>query len=398
MAPVPGLDRGRALAQDGGMLDLRPHFSRFLGSDKDRLHFAAHSHHPWPDVTRDAQLAAWDLAASRIDGKWAEVLGPLWQRLQGRIAVLLNLPDPATLVFAPNTHEFVGRILSALPAGRVPRVLTTDGEFHSFARQAARLEEEGLLAVTRIPAEPAAECLPRLVEAARGGGYDLIWVSQVMYQTGAVLEGLEALAGAAGEAALVIDGYHAFMARPVDLSALAGRAFYLAGGYKYAMGGEGCCFLHCPPGWLPRPRLTGWYAAFAALAAPGGGTPYARDGQRFMGATFDPSGLFRLEASLGWAQAQGLDPQTIHAHARALQARFLERQEETLLAGAQLAVPGPVRGNFLAFELAEAGAWQARLAALGIVTDHRGQRLRLGFGLYQSEAELDALLRRLRRG
>lgn len=68
------------------MLDLRPHFSRFLGSDPHRLHVAAHSHHPWPDVTRDAQLAAWDLAAGRIDGKWEEVLGPLWQRLQQRIA------------------------------------------------------------------------------------------------------------------------------------------------------------------------------------------------------------------------------------------------------------------------------------------------------------------------
>ena len=30
-------------------------FSRFL-ADPERLHFAAHSHHPWPDVARDAQL------------------------------------------------------------------------------------------------------------------------------------------------------------------------------------------------------------------------------------------------------------------------------------------------------------------------------------------------------
>ena len=42
------------------------HFSRFLGTEPDRLHFAAHSHHPWPDVTRDAQVQAWDDAA-RLD-------------------------------------------------------------------------------------------------------------------------------------------------------------------------------------------------------------------------------------------------------------------------------------------------------------------------------------------
>ncbi|MBX6746005.1 MAG: aminotransferase, partial [Acetobacteraceae bacterium] len=46
------------------------------------------------------------------------------------------------------------RILSCLRVHRTPRLLTTDGEFHSFARQVARLEEEGLLAVTRIPSEP----------------------------------------------------------------------------------------------------------------------------------------------------------------------------------------------------------------------------------------------------
>ena len=45
-----------------------------------------------------------------------------------------------------------------------------------------------------------------------------------------------------------------FMARPTDLSDIADRAFYLAGGYKYAMAGEGCCFLHCPPDYGPRAR------------------------------------------------------------------------------------------------------------------------------------------------
>ena len=51
----------------------------------------------------------------------------------------------------------------------------------------------------------------------------------------------------AGGTVVAIDGYHGFMAVPTDLSRIAGRAFYLAGGYKYAMAGEGVCFLHCPP-------------------------------------------------------------------------------------------------------------------------------------------------------
>ena len=380
------------------MLDLRAHFSRFLGADPGRLHFAAHSHHPWPDATRDAQLAAWDAAARLQDGKWEEVLGPLWRRCQGHVARHTGLPDPATVAFAPNTHEFAARILSCLPVRRVPRVLTTDGEFHSFARQAARLEEDGLLAVTRVPAEPGPDCLPRLVEAARRG-FDLVWVSEVFFASGFALEGLAALAAAAGEAVVVVDGYHAFLARPVDIAAIADRVFYTAGGYKYAMAGEGACFLHCPPGRAPRPRHTGWFAAFGALSDPrSSGVPYAPDGGRFLGATFDPSGLYRFDAAMRWLDAAGVTAAAIHAHARALQERFVAGLEGTGLDPGRLVVPlrERRRGNFLAFELEDAEAWQARLAAANIVTDRRGVRLRFGFGLYQTAEEVDRLLARLR--
>src|SRR3546814_15458521 len=65
-----------------------------------------------------------------------------------------GLDDASSLAFAPNTHDFLRRLLSCLPVGRPPRILTSDGEFHSFTRQAARLEEEGLAAVTRVPVEP----------------------------------------------------------------------------------------------------------------------------------------------------------------------------------------------------------------------------------------------------
>jgi selenocysteine lyase/cysteine desulfurase len=379
--------------------DLRPHFSRFLSADPNRLHFAAHSHHPWPDATRAAQLEAWDTAARLMDDKWGEILGVLLRDCQREVAARLSLPDPTTLVFAPNTHEFLVRILSALPARRAPRVLTTDAEFHSFSRQMARLEEEGLAEVTRIPADPGPDCVPRLIEAARGAGFDLIWVSEVFFSSGYANEGFEALAEAAGDAVLVVDGYHGFMARPVDWSRLASRAFYLAGGYKYAMAGEGCCFLHCPPGWLPRPRNTGWYAAFGALAGPQGSVAYAEDGWRFMGATFDPTALFRLRAALRWAAEVGATPAAIHAHAVALQQRFVAGLAGTGLDPDRLVVPlsEPRRGNFLTFALPDAEAWQARLAAAGIVTDRRGERLRFGFGIYQTAAEVDSLLDRLRR-
>jgi len=81
------------------------------------------------------------------------------------------------------------------------------------------------------------------------------------------------------ETFIVIDGYHGFMARPTDLSKVDDRVFYVGGGYKYAMAGEGVCFLHCPPGYGLRPRDTGWFAEFGTLASAQGKTVgYPADG------------------------------------------------------------------------------------------------------------------------
>ena len=55
----------------------------------------------------------------------------------------------------------------------------------------------------------------------------------------------------------------------------------------------------------------------------------------------------------------------------------------------------PARGNFLTFEHDDAAAWHRRLHEAKIVTDVRGNRLRLGFGIYQTIEDVDRLVRRL---
>jgi kynureninase len=384
-------------------LDLTADFSRFRNADPDRLHFAAHSHAYWPDVTREAQIQLWDDAARLVDEKWTRVLGEVWPAVTGGIARHLNLPDPATLVSAVNTHEFVNRLISALPLGRTPVIVTTDGEFHSFRRQTERLAEDGLIRLVAVPTEPFATLPARIVEAVSAHAPDMVFVSQVYFNSGYALPDLDALvdAVAAPDRLTVIDGYHAFLALPVDLSHVADRAFYLAGGYKYAMAGEGACFMHCPPGFGERPRNTGWYASFASLSGPQDRVRYATDGQRFMGATFDPSGLYRMRAALDWMASRGLDAARIHAHVMALQDIFLAGISESpigLFDPARLVVPAREmsRGNFLTFDHPEASEWQARLKARNIVVDVRDTRLRVGFGLYHNADDVKRLLERLR--
>ena len=368
-------------------MSYKQHFSRFLQSDPARLHAAAHSHHPWPDVTFAAQQEAWLDAARLHDDKWDRVFGEVIPEAQGHIARRVGLPDPLTITFAPNTHEIVGRIVSCLPAPA--RILTTDAEFHSFSRQLARWEEAGQATAERIPSAPLETFAGRFADAAARGGHDLVFVSHVLFDSGFVVEDLDALVAAvpAPETFVVVDAYHGFMAVPTNFSASAGRAFYLAGGYKYAMAGEGVCFASCPPGYGARPVDTGWLAGFGDLVqAPADHVGYPADGGRFLGATFDVSGLYRFNAVQRWLDDLGLSVEDIHAHVAALQ--------DQLLIGIGDALPAPEaqrRGHFLSFRTAEAEGVYRRLHEAGVVTDFRGDRLRIGLGLYHDAADVERL-------
>jgi kynureninase len=377
-------------------MDYKTHFARFLNAVPGRLHFAAHSHHPWPDVSFEAQQRAWLDAAQLIDDKWDKVFGEIVPAAQAHLARRLGLPDPASLCFAPSTHELVMRLLSCLQP-RPLRVLTTDGEFHSFARQLARLEEAGLAVAERVPVEPYADFPQRLAAAAARGGHDLVYFSQCFFNSGYRVEDVAAVTASVrdAETVVVIDGYHGFMAAPTDLSTCAGRAFYLAGGYKYAMSGEGVCFMHCPPGYAERPLNTGWFAGFSQLSRGTAQIAYAPGGLRFMGATYDPVGLYRLVAVMDWMDGLGLTPALIHGRVRALQDQFLDGLGGGALDPAWLTPPrGLPRGNFLCLRHPQAGNLHQRLKQRGVITDYREDRLRIGFGIYHDPADVTELLRR----
>jgi kynureninase len=375
----------------------KAHFATFLGAEPGRLHFAAHSHHPWPDLTLQAQEQAWLDAATLADDKWEHIFGAVWPQAQSHVAAELHLPDPSTVVFAPNTHSLLLRILSCLPER--PRIVTSDCEFHSFERQARRLEEDKLVRVDRVRAEPSDTFTERLLECAAQAPTDLLFVSHVFFNSGAVVQDLPGLVGNAPAGALVvIDGYHGFCAVPTDLSRLADRVLYLAGGYKYAMSGEGVCFAHVPPQVALRPRDTGWFAAFGQLQrGVGEQVPYAKDAMRLMGATFDPTALYRFNAVMGFRAEQGLTTQATLTHAHALQQRFVEGLGEGPLRRSTLRVDPsvPDRGRFLTFRTPGADALVEALRRRRVITDARLDRLRFGFGPYQDAQDVDLLLERL---
>jgi selenocysteine lyase/cysteine desulfurase len=372
-------------------------FARALAAAPGRLHFAAHSHHLWPDASYQGHLQAWDDAALLADRKWEKIFGEMIPRAQAYVAAELKLPDPGTIAFAPSTHELLVRLFSAKSGGPLD-VLTTDGEFHSFRRQAARWQEDGRVRQRIIACEPFATFTERFLAAMRERAPDIAFLSHVMFKSGLRFDSAAELASYAKPDGtwVALDLYHSFMALPGDFGALADRAFLLGGGYKYAMAGEGAGFLHAPPGFAPRPQNTGWFADFAAIEAKQGEIAYSADGGRFLGATFDATGLYRFNAVREMLAREGLDTARISARVDALR----EQLEAAIASGdagalreAEILRPnsGGPRPRFLSLRHPLATQWKAALFERNVITDARDDVLRIGLGLYHDEADVEAL-------
>ena len=378
-------------------MSFKPLFSKSLSAAPDRLHFAAHSHHLWPDASFEGQVECWEDAARLADNKWDRVMGEVWPEAQAHVAAELGSADPTAIVFAANTHDFLIRLAAACPRrdGAPLRVLMSDGEFHSARRQMARWVESGDIELTKVAAEPFDDFTVRFLEAASAGNFDLVLVSHVLFNSGRTFDALRELAALGRPAGpwVVIDAYHSFMASPAPIDVEVARsAFVLGGGYKYAMAGEGMGFMHCPPGFGPRPPLTGWFAEFDDLTLPPGMVGYSTDAMRFMGATFDPSALYRFNAIQRMLKENGISTDRVAARVASLQSRLLGSIAGTALGGAELLNPldGRPHARFLAFRSPDAQRWCADLMARDCVTDVRGDVLRIGFGLYHDEEDIDA--------
>jgi kynureninase len=367
----------------------------------ERLPLTGHSHQAWPDVASDAvQQSAID-ACVLLDEKWERAFDKA-DRVRAGFRARLHDPE-GELALGASTHELALRFLSALELQRRPRLVTTDGEFHTLRRQLARLGEAGL-EVVRVPAAPVDTLAARLA-AACDDRTAAVLVSAVLFESALVVPGLDVAAAACARhgAELLVDVYHALGPVRFDIheGGLDG-AWIVGGGYKYLQLGEGNCFLRIPAhaaSW--RPVITGWFAEFDALtdAHDPYAVAYGRGASAFAGSTYDPASHYRAAAVLDFFAQHGLDdtflPDVYRSQMSVLAGAFDALDLPSELIRRSDDVPLDQVGGFLSLRSPVAGELQRELARGGVLTDARGEHLRLGPAPYLSDAQLEAAVAEL---
>jgi len=364
--------------------ELAKHYTRFRVTE--RVLLTGHSHQAWPDVAFEAQQQAWLDTAELVDDVWDRAFEKANEVRRGFARLLDDSPDRIAL--APNTHELVVRFLSALPLKKRPKLITTDGEFHTIRRQLDRLAEEGI-EVVKVASEPATTLAERLAQRVDDRTAAVL-VSAVLYTTALIVPDLRATLEACewSGAELLVDAYHALNAIPFSLKVegLEG-AYVVGGGYKYCQLGPGNAFLRFPADTTLRPVVTGWFSEFTDLSkAPSGHVEYGPGPARFAGATYDFTSHYRGAAVFKFFEAQNLTVERL---------RELSQQQIALLVrGLEPAPDGAVAalGGFMSFSAPPAAQLQETLRRQHIWVDHRGDRLRLGPAPYVTERQLRAAI------
>jgi kynureninase len=352
---------------------IAPLFSRVLSSD--RVYLANHS------LGRPLDAMAEDVAEATA--LWYEKLGDGWdewlderEAFRARIASLIHAPRPDCIVPKTSAGQGLRAVLNALPG--TPRVVTTEGEFDSVDVILKQYAALGRIDLRWIEPDAQGDFNVESLIAAVENGADLVVVSQVMFMSGQIIDGLDRLAAACHHhgARLLVDSYHAIGVIPVDLTQIR-CDFMIGGSYKYLRGGPGAAFLYIAPKVLHsglRPLDTGWFANSDEFAYQRPDPPLLK-----------PGGDAFLEGTppvLTWYQARSGQQFTLAMRVERLRAYSLHQlaalREYIADAGVDAVVGGDSNhGAFLAIRLATASQLPPLLERNGIICDARGEWLRL---------------------
>ena len=352
--------------------EVLPRFSRVAA--REGIYLANHSLGRPPDRMADDVRGAIDVWYRDMEGAWAFWLQQR-EKFRKLVATLVGAPRADCIVPKTSAGQGLRAVLNALPGK--PRVVTSDGEFDSIDFILRVYREQGRIDLRIVP-----------WQALSPAGATLVVLSTVMFRTGEVVPGLAKLikAAHAAGALVLLDVYHHAGVMPLDLADLEAD-FAVGGSYKYLRGGPGACWLYVRPGLAETMRTpdTGWFAKKDVFAYLRPEPPeYGRGGDAWLEST--PPVLQPAQALAGlefvlWAGVENLRAHSLEQKKRLADFLFAN--------GVGTAGVGEDFGAFLTARTAKAEAAAARLKKQGVIVDARGEHLRIGADILNSDEELE---------
>jgi kynureninase len=368
-----------------------PLFSRVL--KRSEIYVANHSlGRPLDQMAEDVREAT-DVWYADMDDAWDPWMAEM-DRFRISIARLIRVTDPRRI--APKTAAGQGlrAVLNALITNRPLKVVATRGEFDSIDFILKVYQQRGFIEVEWI--EPAIS--PEGVEIydredlldAINPTVDLAIVSQVCFNTGQILPRVDHLVDKchACRTGLLVDAYHAAGVIPVDFDGL-GADFMIGGSYKYTRGGPGACWLAVHERHRELRTLdTGWFAKREPFSYDRPEVP--EFGDNWMESTPPILPIYQARSGLELTLALGVDRLRAYNLAQQTTLRSAMRAE-----GVDCFEPARP-DQFAAFTLMrhpQAAEFCRSLKERGVNTDSRGESVRFGPDILNSEAELSEAAR-----
>jgi selenocysteine lyase/cysteine desulfurase len=344
--------------------------------------------------------------------RWHTMGASAWyEHWWGRLALLrerverLHGAAPGTMALLPSTSAALSGVIDGVPqvagvggggsavtsGSRRNRVVMSELDFPTLAYQGATRPE---LEVVILESRDGVGMDPQQYADAVDERTLFLATSHVFYATGFVqdLEALATIARSAGAWSL-IDGYHGPGQVPVDVGG-TGVDFYTSGPLKWLCGGPGLSYLYAREELIPemRPRATSWFATQDQFAFDLEGFRYHDDARRFeMGTPALPT----VHTALGGQELleeTGLD--RVHARCAALRERLVSG---CLEAGFRLRIADDPRrrSSIVMVAMEDPKAAVAALDRAGIVVDSRPGFVRVSPHVYNTEDEVDQVVREL---
>ncbi len=385
--------------------ELRKHYSKTLKDGVILL--TAHSHQAWPDIIEEAQIKSVHKAYSDVDLKWDYIFAELVPEFQELVSERCGNLHPELIANSENTHDLVTRVMSCFKWDASTRIVTTDSEFHSVKRQLYRLKEEGV-DVEFVPVSDKVTLNERFIRTITPET-DLVIISSVFFNDGYVLQNIGEIINRARDAGalFLMDAYHHFNIRRLNISDLGDDIFVTAGGYKHAQGGEGAAWLKVPADCKLRPRITGWFADFDSFKEKEYPFPvkYGPASERFLGATRDISGLFRQTAALKFMNNMGLSVDCLEENNLMQTAYLIHLYDKYGLEEYGISLVSSrndkERGPFLTLDTGSPersyDIYKELWQNYKVLTDTRGNNLRIGPAPYTTVDEMDTAMESLQK-